>query len=278
MISEQLSLFETKYDVIDQKVDESFWIYHAGMADGDGCFYYNYQPKYSLGLIDKNIIKEIADLYGTKIHKRKKLKKHHKAFYTTALTGKNARHFISKLAPYLVEKKKVVRNICKEHRIEIKDVGKINFDRRLAWLCGYFDAEGHVCMRPTYNKKSNNYNFRFIVRFTSSNKFVLRVVRRIMNFIFNRNTGKKSIINLYEKKEHRPNHRQCYDLEMKDMLKIHLFAKVFVHSLKVKRKIKTLERIAKYAHFCAWQKWTFGKTDFKKNLKLRDKWLKANEN
>ena len=38
MISEQLSLFETKYDVIDQKVDESFWIYHAGMADGDGCF------------------------------------------------------------------------------------------------------------------------------------------------------------------------------------------------------------------------------------------------
>jgi hypothetical protein len=67
MISEQLSLFETKYDVIDQKIDESFWIYHAGMADGDGCFYTKGTLKYSLGLIDKNIIKEIANLYGTKI-------------------------------------------------------------------------------------------------------------------------------------------------------------------------------------------------------------------
>ena len=39
MIRKQLDLFETKYDVINQKVDDSFWAYHAGMADGDGCFY-----------------------------------------------------------------------------------------------------------------------------------------------------------------------------------------------------------------------------------------------
>ena len=47
MIRKQLDLFDTKYDLIDNKVDEFFWAYHAGMADGDGCFKFN---KKSLGL------------------------------------------------------------------------------------------------------------------------------------------------------------------------------------------------------------------------------------
>ena len=69
MIRKQLDLFETKYDVINQKVDDSFWAYHAGMADGDGCFYEMSDTRlyYNLGLIDKNIIKEISDLYNVKL-------------------------------------------------------------------------------------------------------------------------------------------------------------------------------------------------------------------
>ncbi len=45
MRGEQLSLFEDKYDRIDNLVDESFWMYHAGMADGDGCFKYKTKKK-----------------------------------------------------------------------------------------------------------------------------------------------------------------------------------------------------------------------------------------
>ena len=82
MIRKQLDLFETKYDVINQKVDDTFWAYHAGMADGDGCFYEisDTRPYYSLGLIDKNIIKEISDLYGVKLCVEKR-SKGHKKFY-----------------------------------------------------------------------------------------------------------------------------------------------------------------------------------------------------
>lgn len=41
---------------------------------------------------------------------------------------------------------------------------------------------------------------------------------------------------MYEKKENRPNHKQCYDLEMRQTSKIHLFAKAFIPFIKVKRK------------------------------------------
>ena len=117
MIRKQLDLFETKYDVINQKVDDTFWAYHAGMADGDGCFYEisDTRPYYSLGLIDKNIIKEISDLYGVKLCVEKR-SKGHKKFYRSSLSGKNVRHFYSKVAPYLIEKNKKVKELCRKHK------------------------------------------------------------------------------------------------------------------------------------------------------------------
>ena len=74
---EQLNLFSNKYNLIDDQVGESFWAYHAGMADGDGCFQSikGKYPYYQLTLIDKNIIKELANLYGVTITKPKKKKK-----------------------------------------------------------------------------------------------------------------------------------------------------------------------------------------------------------
>ena len=277
MRGEQLSLFCDKYERIDGLVSEYFWAYHAGMADGDGCFYNKKDLRYQIGLIDKNIIKELADLYQLKVVKPKGKNKKHKQLYRVSLCTKNGRHFISRVAPYLVEKRNIIKEICKEHNIEIKDVAPIDLSHRIHWLSGYFDAEGHICMRPSFNKKSNNYTFKFNLRFTSSKRFVLRVVRRIMNFIFNRDTDKKTLLNMYEKKENRPNHKQCYDLEMRQTSKIHLFAKAFIPFIKVKRKINTFKRIAKYARFCAWQKWQFGHINFKKNTELRERWLKASE-
>ena len=105
MIREQLDLFDTKYDLIDNKVDEFFCSYHAGMADGDGSFKFNKKSLcYQLSLIDKNIIKELSDLYGTKLGKVKKYKPHHRQAYVVSLSSKNAEHFYKKVYPYLIEK------------------------------------------------------------------------------------------------------------------------------------------------------------------------------
>ena len=110
MIREQLDLFDTKYDLIDNKVDEFFWAYHAGMADGDGCFKFNKKSLcYSLNLIDKNIIEEISSLYGTKLGIVKKYKPHHTQAYSVTLSSKNAEHFYKKVYPYLIEKRDKVK-------------------------------------------------------------------------------------------------------------------------------------------------------------------------
>jgi hypothetical protein len=272
MTRTQLNLFETTYDIIDQKVNDSFWAYHAGMADGDGCFIGKNKIFYSLGLIDKNIIKEISDLYGVKLCVCKKPKGHQK-FYRVSLTSSNAKHFYSKVAPYLIEKRKKVRDICKKYGVQIEDVEPISLQRRLDWLCGYFDAEGNVQMRTVRNKKSNTHVFSFKLRFTSCSLLTLRYVKRILNLLFNRN-GEKSILGLYKKPDKRQNRKQCYDLEIRKVSKIHLFARVFHPHIKVQRKIDKFKRICSYSNIAAQLKWTFGSINFKKNKKLRERWLK----
>ena len=274
MIRKQLDLFETKYDVINQKVDDSFWAYHAGMADGDGCFYEMSDTRlyYNLGLIDKNIIKEISDLYGVKLCVEKR-SKGHKKFYRSSLSGKNVRHFYSKVAPYLIEKNKKVKELCRKHKIKIDDVKPISLAQRLNWLCGYFDAEGHVAMRIVRNEKHDTHTFNFKLRFTSCSKFTLRYVRHLLNAVFNRN-GKKSIASLYKKSDKRKNRKQCYDLEVRQAQKIHLFARIFHPNIKVKRKKDKFKKICNYSDICAHLKWTFGKINFKTNTKMRERWLK----
>ena len=231
------------------------------------------RPYYSLGLIDKNIIKEISDLYGVKLCVEKR-SKGHKKFYRSSLSGKNVRHFYSKVAPYLIEKNKKVKELCRKHKIKIDDVKPISLAQRLNWLCGYFDAEGHVAMRIARNEKSNTHNFNFKLRFTSCSKFTLRYVRYLLNTVFNRNGKKSTIASLYKKPDKRENRKQCYDLEVRKAQKVHLFARVFHPNIKVKRKIDKFKKICSYSDLCAHLKWTFGQINFKTNTKMRERWLK----
>ena len=279
MISEQLSLFENKYDKIDNLVDKYFWAYHAGMADGDGCITIKEKkyPYYALSLCDKNIVEEIANLYGVAITKVKKEKKHHKQMYKCALYSANSKHFISRIAPYLIEKKRYTASLCKKFNLEIKEPDcSIDLNLRFAWLAGYFDAEGSVRMTHNFIKKNNNYKFIFRVNFTSTNLLVLRFVRKLLNRVFNRGKN-KSILNLYLKPDKRLHTKPSYELCLRQATKILIFGKVFLPIIKVQRKIDKFKRIINYALFAANQKWRFGHIDFKKNTEIRERWLKASE-
>ena len=269
----QLSLFDTKHTRMDDLVDESFWAYHAGMADGDGCITSDFT--YSLNLVDKNVIEEIANLYKVSITKVKRKNKRHQQMYRCSLYSNNAKHFISRIAPYLIEKRKFTAELCKKFNVEIEKPST-DPNLRFAWLAGYFDAEGHVRMRNNYDERSKNYCFDIRLRFTSTNILVLRFIRRLINKYFNSN-GEKSIINLFSKGAIRGNRKKGWDLEISQTAKVHLFAKVFEQMVKIKRKKKTFKRIIDYARFCAWQKWQFGRINFKKNTELRERWLKASE-
>ena len=279
MRGEQLSLFEDKYDIIENRVDESFWMYHAGMADGDGSFKYRDRSKkdslrYQLSLVDKNVVQELSDLYETKITAQRRAKEHHKERYITTLCGSNAIHFYKKVYPYLIEKRKKVKEMS-EKFIKLERF-PVSQDARIMWLAGYFDAEGSVSVLNKYNKKSNNYSIKMMVRLTSTDLKVLRFASRIINRWFN--SGKtETITGIHIKKKYSEKHKKCYDLTLSQMTKVHLFAKVFLPFIKVQRKIKKFKKIIDYAHFCAWQSWKFGSVNFKKNTELRKKWLRARE-
>ena len=131
----QLSLFDTKHTRMDDLVDESFWAYHAGMADGDGCITSDFT--YSLNLVDRNVIEEIANLYKVSITKVIRRKKCHQQMYRCSLYSNNAKHFISRIAPYLIEKRKSTAELCKKFNVEIEEPST-DPNLRFAWLAGYF--------------------------------------------------------------------------------------------------------------------------------------------
>ena len=281
---EQLNLFENKYNLIDDQVNESFWAYHAGMADGDGSFKISKgkYPYYQLSLIDKNIIKELADLYKVTITKLKKQKKKHNQRYVVSICGKNYRHFIQKIYPSLIEKRDVIKKIMKEQDIEIIKNPDYRYtalnvsNNQLAWLAGYFDAEGCIIFDHRYNKKSKNYTFYTRVTLTSTNLKVLRYAKRLMNRVFNRSNNKHAfkIVPKTVWKDRTFNEAPCWDLVCSQMAKTHLFSKIYQPIIKVKRKIKKMDRLINYGEFCADMKWNFGKINFKKNEELRQRWLK----
>ena len=285
MRGEQLNLFEDKYNRIDAMMDQvpGFWAYHAGMADGDGSFKIK-QNIYQLSLIDKNIIKELSKLYGVKITKPKKIRKH-KQKYMVSLCSKNFKHFLQKIYPHLIEKKDVAKDIMKKNNIEIITEPDYRYpilnvtNSQLAWLAGYFDAEGCISFSPYFDKRAKNYNFRSSVTFTSTNLKVLRYVKRIMNRVFNRNSD-KVVFRIQPKTNwiKRPyNEAPCWDLICCQMTKTHLFSKIYQPIIKVQRKIKKMDRLINYGKFCAQMRWTFGKINFKKNDHMRNKWLKIQE-
>ena len=276
MIREQLDLFDTKYDLIDNKVDEFFWAYHAGMADGDGCFKFKRKSLcYQLTLIDKNIVKELTDLYGTKLGIVKKQKPNHSQAYIMSLTSNNAKHFYKKVYPYLIEKRDKVRKQAES--VGLKLTRKpVSLDQKFCWLAGYFDAEGCVSMDHCYDKRSKNYNFKIQLRFTSTDLKVNRYVRKFLNSVLNVNNQKAVavIVPKTKWKKRIGSEKNCWDVKIRKAVKIFIFGKVMLPLIKVQRKRDKFERIMKYAKFCARMKWSFGSLYFKTNDRMRENYLK----
>jgi len=277
MTRTQLDLFETKYDVIDQSVHPQFWAYHAGMADGDGSFKKTKSSiMYTLSLIDRNIIKELSDLYNVKLCKAKKQKSKHNQRYVVNLCGNNAKHFYKKVYPHLIEERDKVKKQAKAIGLKIVKES-VSLNDKLCWLAGYFDAEGCASMQTNYDKKVNKYYFKFRIRFTSTELKVNRYVKRMLNAVFGRNNV-KPIATMFKKtkwKDRPYNEKDCWDVNISQAAKVHLFSKVFLPVIKCKRKIKKFKRIIDYAKFCAHMKWTFGCWNFKTNDRMRNKWLTA---
>ena len=62
---------------------------------------------------------------------------------------------------------------------------------------------------------------------------------------------------------------------MSKTIKIFVFGKVFKDIIKIKRKQDKFSKLIDYGNFCAKYKFKFGKVNFAKDKKRRDRWLEG---
>ena len=281
----QLNLFgNEKYGAIENSVDEEFWAYHAGMADGDGCIRNRKGViSYTLELIDKNIIEEITNLYNSKLsvrdpansnRKDRFIVKRQKSYYTT-LSGSNVIHFFKNIYPYMIEKRRIIEKIAEEKGFELQKI-KVRQGAMLIWLAGYFDAEGTIIFNHKYyDKNKKTYMMDVQLKWSTTNYMVARYVRKLMNKWFNFKKD-EPIVFLY--KNNRGKNKTMYQVVMNRAIKIYIFGKVFKDMIKIQRKKDKFLKLIDYANFCVQYKFRFGNVNFAKNKERRDKWLEGMRN
>ena len=281
----QLNLFgNEKYSAINDSVDEFFWSYHAGMADGDGCIRNrNGVISYTLELIDKNIIQELTDLYNYKLSVRdpanSKRKDKHKVnrqkSYYTSLCGDNVIHFLKNIYPYMIEKRRFVESIFKQKGIEIEKI-KPSQNNMLAWLAGYFDAEGSIVFNHKYYDKTKDaYLMSVQLKWSTTDYTVARYVRRLVNRWFNFKNP-KSLVSISKSSKNR--RKPIYQVTIHRAIKVYIFGQVFKDIIKIQRKKDKFLKLIDYGNFCARHKFRFGGVNFAKNKERRDKWLEGMRN
>ena len=281
----QLNLFEdSRHNAIDKAVEEDFWAYHAGMADGDGCVRIqksrNDSFNYALELVDKNIVEELSSLYGVTLSVRdpKKSKrkdrftiKRQKSYYVN-LCGQNAIHFIQKIYPYMIEKRRIVESIAKLKKFNLNKF-KVHQGAMLYWLAGYFDAEGSIVFNhKAYIKAKKTYGTTVALRWVTTDYKVARYVRKLTNRLF-RGKSHKPVVTISKNSKNRK--KPIYAVVMGQAIKIFIFGKVFKDIIKIKRKQDKFLKLIDYGNFCAKYKFRFGKVDFAKNKNRRNKWLEG---
>ena len=286
MIRTQLNLFgNDKYDAIDNATDEHFWAYHAGMADGDGCIRCREDRKnaieITLELIDKNVIEELSNLYGVKLSVRdpKKSKrkdrfliKRRKSYYVN-LCSDNAIHYLKRIHPYMIEKRRVVEKIAKIRNFELNKM-KPHQGAMFYWLAGYFDAEGCIIFNhKQYFKHSNRYGTTVSLKWSTTNHTVARYVKRLLNRWF-RSKPNQTVASIHKTVKH-GNKKSVYQVVIGQAIKVFIFARVFKDIIKIKRKQDKFLKLIDYGNFCAQHKFKFGSVNFAKDSKRRGRWLEG---
>lgn len=168
--------------------------YVAGFYDGEGCIFINdgYMLVSSIVSTDFSILNRLTEVFGGTLYKKIRYKEIHKQKWEWFLSGKDLISFLTKIEPYVINKKEQIKlgleynrikrgirgkdlclseiqirekfknDICKLKHIEISenelnefekiDISKYNISN--SYIAGFFDAEGYVGI------DKNNYILR----------------------------------------------------------------------------------------------------------------------
>tara|TARA_R110002020_G_scaffold64964_2_gene171927 strand:+ start:549 stop:1382 length:834 start_codon:yes stop_codon:yes gene_type:complete len=184
LITTQMTTDHPFFKNVEERMNEADWSQQGGLADGDGTFTdrskykKSARPSYKLKMKDLEPIQFLANLYGANISKTQFVSPKHKPNYIVNLYGVRAHHFMKKVCPYLIEKRKHVTNLINQQ--EAYTPVKIpmhlgNISLMMGYTVGFFDAEGCIIFKLL---KTGQY--RRVVDFTNTDIRPLKKIQRLL--------------------------------------------------------------------------------------------------
>ena len=202
----RMTLEDDFFTGIEEQMSEGEWSQQAGMGDGDGTFtdrnnYKGQGASYKLWLKDREPIQFLADLYGASVSLIHSENYKRKDLYVVVLYGVRAIHFMIKVCPYLIEKRKKVTSLI-NYKFPEYTPPKVpmhlgNLSLMMGYTIGFFDSEGCIM----FNKKklkSGNIHYDRRVFFTNTD---IRPLKKIQRFLTTKPFNYKTVSITSYKKE-----------------------------------------------------------------------------
>tara|TARA_R110000824_G_scaffold15372_3_gene64725 strand:- start:2538 stop:3437 length:900 start_codon:yes stop_codon:yes gene_type:complete len=238
-------------------VPRSFWAYHAGMTDGDGCIARakNGQISYKLQLCDLEPISELAEFYDVLVKKCVFKNPNWNDSFEVTIHGYKAIHFFKMIAPYMKEKKLETINIIRSKEPRYNPC-KINLTDCINWLSGYMDAEGTFKVKQNYDKTRKKYYPLCAVGFFSTNKRIIDYVENLLKFLLKNDDAIKIYPSIKNRKKIKYNLLISYqDVQLK-------LGEILKPNMRLKRKIIHINKLNNMCIVKMKFKKKFGTIDF----------------
>ena len=238
-------------------VPRSFWAYHAGMTDGDGCIARakNGQISYKLQLCDLEPISELAEFYDVLVKKCVFKNPNWNDSFEVTIHGYKAIHFFKMIAPYMKEKKLETINIIRSKEPRYNPC-KINLTDCINWLSGYMDAEGTFKVKQNYDKTRKKYYPLCAVGFFSTNKRIIDYVENLLKFLLKNDDA----IKIYPSIKNRKKIKYSLTVSYQDVqLKL---GEILKPNMRLKRKIIHINKLNNMCIVKMKFKKKFGTIDF----------------
>jgi len=240
-----------KYFAEIDEIDEPYWAQAGGMADGDGYLpkkHHKHQMVYELKMKDREPVQWLADVYGTTIS-RITYDENWEDCYKTVLHGKRALHFMLKVCPYLVEKRKEATRI-----INIKFPNyhppKIpmtldNMSKHMGYIAGFFDAEGSVQCR--YKRTKDNHDI--IKQWVTITNTDIRPLKKIQQILTSKPfSWTKKDVTIYSHQEKKIRLKDGGEKKLKHVMRFSTkaqitFMAIFQPIIQIKRKANIADKL-----------------------------------
>ena len=231
---------------LEKNKDTFNWAYHAGWADGDGCFSKNV---YSLKITEENPVYNLANIFLTSVllttpENRPGYGNPNNPRKCTQLTSKRVTYFVNEVMPFIIEKRKQCYKILEKYKVS-KRYPYLMFDEKtfISYLTGFCEAEGTFYYTQKFSK--------YCIDIPNSNLKLLKYLSKWLNYLkIKHGLYKVNKEGVYEfNKTYDPgrmiNRKNCYRIYISGKNAVPLLKQMIPHML-IPDKLKNAKGIVEH--------------------------------